>query len=199
MSPRTKAQNEEIRQEKRDLITRVALRLFGEKGYHATSIHQISSEAGISKGLMYSYFTGKEDLLTELFAQYLNKVGHLINPDHDNRITAEEMEGFLRALRDSLRDDHEYWRLFMQLSMQPEVLQWLMQRVQSTGILQQHQQLIYNYFRERFPEPDKELFYFSTLIKGFSLQYTLMPGYFPEEVIDDFIQRLIKSYIHQPS
>jgi len=195
MSPRTKQQNEEIRQGKRELITRTALKLFGERGYQATSIQHIASEAGISKGLMYSYFESKEELLSELFSQYLERVGHLLNPDHDDQITTEEMLGFFHSLRASLRDDREYWLLFLQLSMQPDVLQWLMQRITSITILQKQQQMIRQYFHERYEKPEEELYYFSALIKGFSMQYTLMPGYFPEEVIDAFIDRLIKTYI----
>jgi AcrR family transcriptional regulator len=195
MSPRTRAQNEGIRHEKRELIIRTALRLFGERGFHATPIQQIASAAGISKGLMYSYFVSKEELLSELFQQYIEKVGHLLNPDHDDQITTDEMLGFFHGLRASLRDDREYWHLFFQLTMQPDVLQWLLQKVSSIAILQKQQQMIKKYFTDRYKNPDQELFYFSALIKGFSLQYTLMPGYFSEEVIDDFIHRLIKTYI----
>jgi AcrR family transcriptional regulator len=194
MSPRTKQQNEEIRQGKRELITRSALKLFGERGYQATSIQHIASEAGISKGLMYSYFESKEELLSELFSQYLERVGHLLNPDHDDQITTEEMHGFFHSLRASLRDDREYWLLFLQLSMQPDVLQWLMQRITSITILQKHQQMIRQYFYKRYENPEVELYYFSALIKGFSMQYTLMPDYFPEEVIEAFIDRLISLY-----
>src|SRR5699024_1367085 len=39
------------------------LTLFAEKGYHATSIQEIASEAGISKGAFYLYFQSKEDFV----------------------------------------------------------------------------------------------------------------------------------------
>ncbi len=49
MSPRTKAQFEEIRQKSRENIENIALELFALKGYHATSISQIAKKAGISR------------------------------------------------------------------------------------------------------------------------------------------------------
>ena len=66
MSPRSAKQFKEIRKEKKDHIMEVALELFAENGFHATSISQIAKKAGISKGLTYNYFESKKELLDEL-------------------------------------------------------------------------------------------------------------------------------------
>ena len=50
-----------------DQVRAVALRLFKEKGYHATSMRDIADEVGINKGSLYSYITSKEDLLIPVF------------------------------------------------------------------------------------------------------------------------------------
>jgi AcrR family transcriptional regulator len=50
-----------------DQVRAVALRLFKEKGYHATSMRDIASEVGINKGSLYSYIASKEDLLLPVF------------------------------------------------------------------------------------------------------------------------------------
>src|ERR1043165_6355369 len=50
-----------------DQVRAVALRLFKEKGYHATSMRDIASEVGINKGSLYSYIDSKEDLLVPVF------------------------------------------------------------------------------------------------------------------------------------
>ena len=63
MSPRKKEDNESIREERRKSILEVALSLFANKGYESTSISQLAKEAGISKGLIYTYFESKEALL----------------------------------------------------------------------------------------------------------------------------------------
>lgn len=46
-----------------------ALRLFKEKGYHATSMRDIANAVGINKGSLYSYIKSKEDLLIPVFEQ----------------------------------------------------------------------------------------------------------------------------------
>jgi len=43
-------------------ISRTALKLFVEKGYHSTSIPDIVSEAGVSTGALYHHFESKEAL-----------------------------------------------------------------------------------------------------------------------------------------
>src|SRR5229473_3053001 len=52
-----------------DQVRAAALRLFKEKGYHATSMRDIADEVGINKGSLYSYIRSKEDLLVPVFEQ----------------------------------------------------------------------------------------------------------------------------------
>jgi len=54
-----KAQAEERRRQ----ILETTLAVFAAKGFDGTSIKDIAQAAGISQGLMYHYFAGKEDLL----------------------------------------------------------------------------------------------------------------------------------------
>ncbi len=44
-----------------------ALRLFREKGYHATSMQDIATAVGLYKGSLYHYIGSKEDLLVRVF------------------------------------------------------------------------------------------------------------------------------------
>jgi TetR/AcrR family transcriptional regulator, cholesterol catabolism regulator len=48
-----------------------ALRLFREKGYHATSMQDIAAAVGLYKGSLYHYIGGKEDLLVQVFERGL--------------------------------------------------------------------------------------------------------------------------------
>lgn len=52
-----------------DQVRAAALRLFKEKGYHATSMRDIAEAVGINKGSLYSYIKSKEDLLIPVFEQ----------------------------------------------------------------------------------------------------------------------------------
>ena len=66
MAPRTSAQFEAIRQGRRDEILDAALHVFAEAGYHTSSVSQVAKRAGVSKGLMYNYFSSKEEVLRTL-------------------------------------------------------------------------------------------------------------------------------------
>ncbi len=56
-------------QARQDQVRAAALRLFREKGYHATSMRDIAEAVGINKGSLYSYIKSKEDLLIPVFEQ----------------------------------------------------------------------------------------------------------------------------------
>lgn len=53
----------------RERAQQVALRLFTEQGYEATSLRQIADELGINKASLYYYFDGKEAILQSLLDQ----------------------------------------------------------------------------------------------------------------------------------
>jgi AcrR family transcriptional regulator len=52
--------------ETRERILQVALELFGEHGYDATSLRDIAERLGITKAALYYYFPRKADILLEL-------------------------------------------------------------------------------------------------------------------------------------
>lgn len=52
--------------EKKLEVLPVAIRLFSEKGYQATSVEEIAKESGMAKGSFYKLFNSKEDLLIEI-------------------------------------------------------------------------------------------------------------------------------------
>jgi AcrR family transcriptional regulator len=47
-------------------IVEAATRVFAARGYHATRMEDVSTELGISKGLLYAYFETKEDLFMQV-------------------------------------------------------------------------------------------------------------------------------------
>jgi AcrR family transcriptional regulator len=64
MAPRT-PKGERTREE----ILDAAIRLFGERGFERTTLRAIADEAGVSLGLTYRYFDGKDALVVALYAR----------------------------------------------------------------------------------------------------------------------------------
>lgn len=63
LSPKVSDEYKTMMKEK---ILQAALSLFSKKGYHETSIDDIVTESGFSKGAIYGYFDSKETLFLEL-------------------------------------------------------------------------------------------------------------------------------------
>ena len=97
MSPRTEAQFEEIRQNRRQQIMEVALEVFASDGYHKASISKISSQAGISKGLLYNYFESKEDLLLQTLVEGTERLHRIFQNIEDELDTPEELMLFIKG------------------------------------------------------------------------------------------------------
>jgi AcrR family transcriptional regulator len=54
--------NEKSNLDTRKSIIEASKRLFARRGYHGTSVAQIAEATGLTKGALYWYFRGKEDL-----------------------------------------------------------------------------------------------------------------------------------------
>ncbi|MCM3023304.1 TetR/AcrR family transcriptional regulator [Heyndrickxia ginsengihumi] len=66
-----------MKQKKKDLI-KIAIKLFARKGIQATSVQDIVSEYGISKGSFYHYFSSKDELLVDIFKYYFDYILRLL-------------------------------------------------------------------------------------------------------------------------
>lgn len=55
-----------------DDVTRAAVDLFATQGYANTSVQQIVTAAGVTKGAMYHYFQSKDDLLFGIYDRLLS-------------------------------------------------------------------------------------------------------------------------------
>lgn len=58
----------------RQAIEQAARKLFAERGFHGTTLADITSAAGKSAAVFYRYFTDKEDLLAALAESFLHEV-----------------------------------------------------------------------------------------------------------------------------
>ena len=70
---------------RRDQILEEAARLFGRRGYHATSMREIGEAAGMLAGSLYAHISSKEDLLYEIVLRAANRF-----LDEVTAISAEE-------------------------------------------------------------------------------------------------------------
>ena len=64
--------------DRRSQILEAALVCFGKRGFHQTSMHDISGEAGISVGLIYRYFENKEAVISAMADQHKKEISEVL-------------------------------------------------------------------------------------------------------------------------
>ncbi len=83
------------RDEKRDAVLRMAVRLFLEDGYQRTPLARIAERLNITKTALYNYFASKEELLYALFRlgdeQYEESFGRIERGEGDGLYKLREM------------------------------------------------------------------------------------------------------------
>jgi TetR/AcrR family transcriptional regulator, fatty acid metabolism regulator protein len=55
--------------DKRRLILEAAVRVFARRGFHHCRVSDVADEAGVAYGLVYHYFSSKEEILNTLFLE----------------------------------------------------------------------------------------------------------------------------------
>jgi AcrR family transcriptional regulator len=89
----------------RDAIESAARKLFAERGFHGTTLTEITSAAGRSPAAFYRYYSDKEDLLAVLADSFLRDVVAPLGAQVHLPDSAEDTEFFTSAVTG-------YWNMF---------------------------------------------------------------------------------------
>jgi AcrR family transcriptional regulator len=94
-------------------IIEAAMRLFSEKGFHATNSKEIAEEAGVATGCFYSYFTDKKAVFYEALQIYLDQFTAILQ-EHITEIHRENLDkrDFLRGLIMGILEAHQVFTDF---------------------------------------------------------------------------------------
>lgn len=104
-----KVSSEHLAARRRQILD-AAARCFARDGFHRTSMQDIVRESGISAGLVYRYFTGKDDVITAIVTEW-----------HDQRESIQDVSSYLDYLR-SVGDPANAARLRLGVQVWAEAL-----------------------------------------------------------------------------
>lgn len=174
MSPKTKEQFDEIRLQTMTTIKEVALELFAQQGYHGTSISQIARAANISKGLMYNYFSGKEELLEAIVMDAVNEGEQLMVYFLELPGTPfSKLKAITEGVMMMVQNDLKHWKLLTSLGMQTFVIQKLKGPLRQKTI--NSMEVAEALFKEMgVPDPTQEAFVYGAFLDGVLLHYLTM-------------------------
>lgn len=187
-----KSKRDLAREEKQKIIKEVALELFSEKGYAATSVNEIAKKAAISKGLLYHYFSSKEELLKIIWDDILRQFDLAKSNEKKTEITDAEAEEFIDKLFELCKNNRPQWRLYYQLFFQPKVIEYFTSTYAKNNPIQKTQNLFLEYFGKKIGSPNLQMGMFTVLvfIKGFSM----VTPYTEEVFTNEFLNRY-KEYL----
>jgi TetR/AcrR family fatty acid metabolism transcriptional regulator len=77
-------------EDKRRLILDAAVRAFARRGYHACRVGDIAEEAGVAYGLVYHYFSSKEEVLETIFRETWTELLDAVRAVEESGETAQE-------------------------------------------------------------------------------------------------------------
>jgi len=93
-------------EERRRQILDAAVRVFARSGYHGSRVGDIAQEAGVAHGLLYHYFSSKEEVLQTVFRE---NWGELIERfravEATNEPAEEKLAGIAKILLRTWRHD----------------------------------------------------------------------------------------------
>jgi TetR/AcrR family transcriptional regulator, repressor for uid operon len=78
--------------DRRSQILDAALVCFAKRGFHQTSMHDISGEAGISVGLIYRYFENKEAVISAMADRHKEEISEVLERARQAPTLLESLE-----------------------------------------------------------------------------------------------------------
>ena len=112
---------ERISEERRERILEIATSEFSSKGYENANINVIARNAGISIGLMYKYFSAKEDLFLTCIARGMRILEQTLEKLMESRdkllVKAEKL---IRATCELSRKNENYIKLYNELTAEKD-------------------------------------------------------------------------------
>ncbi|PWU70327.1 TetR/AcrR family transcriptional regulator [Gracilibacillus dipsosauri] len=185
--PRTPEENERIRQLAKENIRSAAMHLFIRQGYHATSINDVAKEANISKGLLYNYFKGKEELLATMVDLRIQALTEVMETAIAQTTPFDQLAYIINSAVDNVYEKPEEFRFYLHLQTQPEADQELFQY--SKRIVEENArqfELQCEIFKKIGVEaPRKRSLYFSSTLQGIMLMISTYPDQFPIDEVKD--------------
>ena len=99
-------------EEKRRVILDAAVRVFARKGFHTSRVGDIAEEAGVAHGLLYHYFSSKDEVLETIFREHWSALLDRIHAvESSGEPPAEQLRGIVRAMFHGWRHDPDAVRV----------------------------------------------------------------------------------------
>lgn len=110
-------------EDKRRLLLAAAVRVFARKGYHACRVSDIAAEAGVAHGLLYHYFSSKEEVLQTVFRETWSAMLETVRSVEEASDSArEQLRKVVAIVLGSWRNDPDLIRVLVrEVTRSPQI------------------------------------------------------------------------------
>jgi AcrR family transcriptional regulator len=100
--------------DKRRLILDAAMRVFARRGFHTCRVSDIADEAGVAYGLVYHYFSSKDQILDTLFLERWDlMLAAIAQADRTERSPRDKLRAIAGFIVDSYRYEPELMKVIV--------------------------------------------------------------------------------------
>jgi AcrR family transcriptional regulator len=170
------------------------MRVFAKRGYHGSSVSDITKEAGVSKALFYHYFASKRDLLVIFARRRLEDYLPLAMGMEEIRDPKQRLLFLVDFVLHELTQETEKLRFINMLYLTEDGIAAIREAMkkfedQFAKIFQIERQL---FLELGFSDPDLEATYMRSVLQGISLEYMLGPAEYP---LEEMRKKILNRYI----
>ena len=107
-----------LTKEQTDKILSIAAEEFADKGFAGTAIGSVARKAGVSVGVIYKYYAGKEDLFNACVSKSLESMEEVLDMTGNDGGSLMDMIGnLISRMQGFARENPEYIRLYHQITV----------------------------------------------------------------------------------
>ncbi len=170
----------------REAIISASLELFAKHGYSATTTEEIAKKARISKGLIFSHFRTKQDLLLAILDEEIERNLPDSFKTNDPRPAKERFISLINSWLEIIKNEPLFVRLTLQLNLDEEYRKLMKKKgkqyVETT--LKRLNKLIKQSGSDK---PELDCFLLMFVFDGIVANYTVAPELFPIDAIKDHL------------
>ncbi len=154
------------------------MRLFETNGYFATTVEQIAEQAGVSKGLVYNYFSSKEELLAALIHDATAKMASVAATLEPGDSHEESLSLFIDRYFNLLKAERRFLKLQLTLMLMPELSEIVFEPQQERAALLLA--TLNAWFRQAgAPQPKRKARVLLAMLDGVALHYLCVYERYP--------------------
>ncbi|WP_022663673.1 TetR/AcrR family transcriptional regulator [Desulfospira joergensenii] len=109
----TRKERDDLR--KRQEILETAMEIFASRGFHSTTMAQISKASQYPLGTIYKYFPGKKEMYHDLVIERVHELGHILFEikQDENRRASEKLWACMKAQARFYRANREVVKIYI--------------------------------------------------------------------------------------